>query len=44
MKNNQPGDEPTIIYCNPNGGMYEFSLYQTDWIEFYLNQGINLFL
>lgn len=33
-----------MIYCNPNGGIYEFSLYQHDWVEFYVNQGINVFL
>jgi hypothetical protein len=28
-------DIPTMIYCNPNAGYYEFAGYQTDWIDFY---------
>mmetsp|Transcript_32562 Transcript_32562/g.5897 ORF Transcript_32562/g.5897 Transcript_32562/m.5897 type:complete len:131 (+) Transcript_32562:340-732(+) len=35
---------PTIIYCNPNGGYYEFIYYQLEMLSFYVNNGINIFL
>ncbi|OMJ78947.1 hypothetical protein SteCoe_21119 [Stentor coeruleus] len=37
-------DPPTIILCNPNAGLYEFALYQSEWLEYYVNSGINVFL
>ncbi|CAG9319000.1 unnamed protein product [Blepharisma stoltei] len=35
---------PTMLICNPNAGYYEYSYFQTDWLEFYLTHGINVFL
>lgn len=26
-----------IIFCNPNAGYYELSLFQSDWLSFYLD-------
>lgn len=37
-------DIPIIIFCNPNGGLYEYSCYQNQWLEFYVNNGIDLCL
>ncbi|OMJ81033.1 hypothetical protein SteCoe_18596 [Stentor coeruleus] len=33
-----------VILCSPNGGFYEFSYYQTEWLEFYLELGFSVFL
>lgn len=33
-----------MIYCNPNGGLYEFTSIQNEWVEFYLALGINVML
>ena len=33
---------PTIIFCNPNACYYEYLPYQTEWVDFYYNLGINL--
>ena len=30
------------MYCNPNATYYEFSYFQTDWIELYVGAGVNL--
>jgi len=35
---------PTMLMCSPNAGLYEFSYYQSEWVEFYINSGINVFL
>jgi hypothetical protein len=35
---------PTMIYCNPNAGFYEFSFHRSEWFEFYHDLGINLVL
>lgn len=35
---------PIIIFCNPNGGLYEYACYQNNWLEFYLSLGIDLCL
>ena len=35
---------PTILFCNPNAGYYEFMFYESEWIEFYHKRNINLFL
>jgi alpha/beta superfamily hydrolase len=35
---------PVIIFCNPNAAYYEFSYFQTDWIELYVMSGVNLVL
>lgn len=37
-------DVPTIVLCNPNAGLYEFSYYQSEWLEYYLSGGLNVFL
>lgn len=34
-------DTPIIIFCNPNGGLYEYAIYQNNWLEFYLTHGID---
>ncbi|OMJ74421.1 hypothetical protein SteCoe_26637 [Stentor coeruleus] len=33
---------PVIVFCNPNAAYYEFSFFQTDWIELYVSAGVNL--
>jgi len=35
---------PTIVWCNPNAGYYETMVYQTCWLNFYLDRGCNVFL
>jgi len=35
---------PTMLLCNPNAGFYEFAYYQSEWLEYYLNSGINVFM
>ncbi|CAG9310833.1 unnamed protein product [Blepharisma stoltei] len=35
---------PAMLMCSPNAGIYEFSYYQSDWIDFYINLGISVFL
>jgi hypothetical protein len=40
----EENSHPLILFCNPNAGYYEFSFYQSEWIEYYTNLGINLFL
>ena len=35
---------PTMLMCNPNAGFYEFVYYQSDWLDFYLQHGINVCL
>lgn len=35
---------PTIIVCFPNGGYIEYFYFQWEWVNFYLEQGINVFL
>ncbi|RHY89495.1 hypothetical protein DYB35_005008 [Aphanomyces astaci] len=32
----------TVLLCNPNCGLYEFHHFQSDWIPFYTNHGINV--
>jgi hypothetical protein len=34
-------DAPVVIFCNPNGGLYEYACYQNNWLEFYISQGID---
>jgi alpha/beta superfamily hydrolase len=33
---------PVIVFCNPNAAYYEFSYFQTDWIELYSDTGMSL--
>jgi alpha/beta superfamily hydrolase len=35
---------PTILICNPNAGYYEYAYYQSEWVEYYINLGVNVFL
>ncbi|EGR32957.1 hypothetical protein IMG5_065700 [Ichthyophthirius multifiliis] len=35
---------PTILYCNPNAGYYETLYFDSQWIEFYTQKGMNLML
>ena len=37
-------EKAAVVYCCPNGGYFEYIYYQTDWIEFYLQQSIPIFL
>ena len=32
------------MYCNPNGGYYEFTGTQNEWVEIYLSLGLNIVL
>lgn len=33
-----------MLICNPNAGYFEFSYFQSDWLEFYLSRDIDVFL
>lgn len=35
---------PTIIYCLPNAGLYETTALDSQWVNFYLDMGFNVFL
>jgi hypothetical protein len=35
---------PTMIFCNPNAGYAEFLYYQSEWLDYYVNNGINMFV
>jgi hypothetical protein len=35
---------PTVIICFPNGGYLEYFYFQWEWVNFYLEQGINVFM
>ena len=35
---------PTMLFCNPNAGFYEFAYYQSEWLEYYIQSGINVFM
>jgi hypothetical protein len=37
-------ERPTMIFCNPNAGFIEYFQYQSDWLEYYINMGINVFV
>jgi len=39
-----PNTVPTIIFCNPNAGYYEYMYFQNEWLDYYLNNGINTFI
>ena len=34
-------DPPVMIYCSPNGGLYEYACYQNNWLEFYISAGVD---
>ena len=41
--NNEMG--PTVIFCNPNAGYYEYSYdLQEQWMDFYTTRGLNVML
>jgi len=33
---------PTMLFCNPNACYYEYLNFQTEWLDYYVNLGINL--
>ena len=33
---------PTVLFCNPNGALYELLNVQGEWLEYYINLGVNL--
>lgn len=35
---------PTVLFCNPNAGLYEFAYYQSEWLDLYISNGINVML
>ena len=37
-----PASNPIMLFCNPNGGLYEYSCYQNQWLEFYISLGIDM--
>jgi hypothetical protein len=37
-------DLPTMMYCNPNAGYYEFTHYQSEWMDYYISMGVNVIL
>ena len=37
-------EAPTVLFCNPNGGFYEFASYQSEWLDFYTHSGVNIVL
>jgi hypothetical protein len=44
MADGSTPDTSTVLICNPNAGFYEFAYYQSEWLEFYLSNGINVFM
>eukprot|EP01017_Pseudomicrothorax_dubius_P015640 TRINITY_DN1793_c0_g1_i1.p1 TRINITY_DN1793_c0_g1~~TRINITY_DN1793_c0_g1_i1.p1 ORF type:complete len:632 (-),score=173.61 TRINITY_DN1793_c0_g1_i1:116-2011(-) len=35
---------PTVFLCNGNGAIYEFSCMDNDWLNFYVESGVNVLL
>lgn len=33
-----------VMFCNPNAGFYEFIYFQSEWLEFYVGRGVDVFL
>ena len=33
---------PTMVFCNPNASVYELLSMQSEWLEYYINLGVNL--
>lgn len=44
LSNFQELHHPTMIFCNPNAGFAEYFQYQSDWLDYYIHQGINVFV
>jgi pimeloyl-ACP methyl ester carboxylesterase len=38
----EPQNAPTVLFCNPNAGFYEFAFYQNEWLGFYLQNEVNV--
>lgn len=41
------GEDPKgscVIFCNPNAGYYEFTYFQSEWLEFYITRNIDVVL
>lgn len=41
---NEDATKPVVLLLNPNAGFFEFAYYQNDWIEFYMNRGLNIMM
>lgn len=37
-------NDPTVLFCNPNGGLYEFSCFQIEFIDIYVRNNMNVFM
>ena len=35
---------PVMICCNGNGGFAEYFQYQSDWLDYYIKWGVNVFV
>ncbi|KAM3127781.1 hypothetical protein pb186bvf_020110 [Paramecium bursaria] len=35
---------PTVLFCQPNAGYYEYMMYESEWIDFYTRKNVNMFL
>ena len=35
---------PTVIFCNPNAGSYEYMANQSEYLNYYVNNGVNVVL
>lgn len=33
-----------VLFCNPNAGYYEFTYFQSEWLEYYITSGIDVVL
>lgn len=31
-----------MLFCNPNACYYEYLQYQTEWLDYYVNMGVNV--
>jgi hypothetical protein len=44
VSNSEVSHAPTMIFCNPNAGLYEFAYYQSEWLDLYISNNINVLL
>jgi alpha/beta superfamily hydrolase len=44
LVNSQEQTRSVVLFCNPNAGYYEFTYFQSEWLEFYTAQGIDVLL
>ncbi|CAK62025.1 unnamed protein product (macronuclear) [Paramecium tetraurelia] len=42
IKHNENG--PTVLFCNPNAGYYEYMFFDCDWFRFYAQMKFNIIL